>query len=141
MTENPRSSSNLNSPHQRPVLIYAAQCPFCCRCASLVELLDKDQSLAFVALDDPVADILLPNLTLFERVEHWHLVDADGADLIEGDAILRLLEILNWTRWMARIVRTFRLKGALTEIDRFLARHRRSLGRLAQSCDPPLRYP
>jgi predicted DCC family thiol-disulfide oxidoreductase YuxK len=104
---------------ERPVLLYDAGCRFCRFSARVVAWLDRGERLAFLPLDDPRADSLLPTVPADERRASWRLVRRDGSVRERG-----------WVRG--------RLPDAAYDL---VARHRRRLGRLAPDGDGPYRYP
>jgi predicted DCC family thiol-disulfide oxidoreductase YuxK len=104
---------------ERPVLLYDASCRFCRFAARAVARLDRHERLAFLPLDDPVADELLAALPAEERLASWRLVRRDGSVAGHG-----------WIRG--------RLPDAAYDL---VARHRGRLGRLVPDGDGPYRYP
>jgi predicted DCC family thiol-disulfide oxidoreductase YuxK len=126
---------------ERPTIVYAPGCRFCRACARLIHMLDRSDSLAFVSLTELAAERLLPDLTFEERVSNWHLVTREGRDLVEGEAILFLLEHIPATRWLGRAARALHVEGVLSRFDQLLSARRGRWGRYAPDVAPPLRFP
>jgi predicted DCC family thiol-disulfide oxidoreductase YuxK len=103
----------------RPVLLYDAGCRFCRWAARRVVQVDRRQRLAVLPLDDPAAATFLEPVPEPERFASWRLVRRDGSIVGYG-----------WIR------------GPVPDtVYRFVARHRRRLGRLVPDGSAPRRYP
>jgi predicted DCC family thiol-disulfide oxidoreductase YuxK len=78
----------------RPVVLYDADCGFCRVCVAAVLAWDRRRALRPVALQDPAAVRLLPDMAEEERMESWHLVDPVGEVSSAGAAFPPLLRQL-----------------------------------------------
>lgn len=73
--------------------------------------------------------------------DSWQLIEPTGVRLMNGPAGIRLFEYLPATRWLAWILRTFRLTPFVTLGYRLLSRSRKRLGRFFPDPRLPRRWP
>lgn len=97
--------------------------------------------MAFLPLVDPQVEGLLPHLTSEERNQSWHLVTIIGEDLVGGEGVVAVLEVLRPTRWLGVGMRRLRLVWLMDLIDKGFKTLRGSLGRLVPDVTGPRRYP
>jgi predicted DCC family thiol-disulfide oxidoreductase YuxK len=89
---------------------------------------DRRRVLRPVALQDPEAAELLPKMSKAERMDSWHLVDADGRVASGGAAFVPLGRLLSGGRPLAALAGRF--PRAAERAYRLVADHRSGLGRL-----------
>jgi predicted DCC family thiol-disulfide oxidoreductase YuxK len=109
-------------------ILYDADCGLCRWTLARVLAWDRRRVLRPVALQDPEAARLLPGMSEAERMESWHLVDADGRVASGGAAFVPLGRLLPGGRPMAALAARFP-RGA-ERAYRLVADHRSGLGRL-----------
>jgi predicted DCC family thiol-disulfide oxidoreductase YuxK len=91
----------------RAVLFYDGQCGFCRCIAGLLLAWDRGSALLPVAIQEPVGDELLAELTPEQRLASWHLIAADGSRYTGGPAFEPLLALLPGGRPLSRLVGRF----------------------------------
>jgi predicted DCC family thiol-disulfide oxidoreductase YuxK len=89
---------------------------------------DRSGRLEPVALQSPLAEKLLHDLTDDERMASWHLVSPGGERWSGGAAAPPMLRLLPGGRLPARALAAF--PGLTESAYRLVARHRGALGRL-----------
>jgi predicted DCC family thiol-disulfide oxidoreductase YuxK len=109
-------------------LFYDADCGLCRYTLAKVLAWDRRRVLRPVALQDPEADRLLAGMSEAERMESWHLVDADGQVASAGAAFVPLGWLLPGGRPLAAAAARF--PRAAERAYRLVAGHRSGLGRL-----------
>jgi predicted DCC family thiol-disulfide oxidoreductase YuxK len=96
--------------------------------------MDRRRRLAFLALDDEVAEAILATLPEPERFTSWRLATDEG--LFErGEAAVKLADLL--LPGSGRLVGRLPLEAAY----RLVARNRHRLGRLVPDGPAPRRFP
>jgi hypothetical protein len=91
--------------------------------------------------DDPEAAEFVVFLERGRIEDSWQLIECDGTRLTHGDAFIRLLEILDATRWMARLLRVTRLTWLAGAIDKLISKSRPYLARAIPDRPGPRRWP
>ena len=76
-------------------LLYDADCGVCKFILARVIELDRGGRYRPLALQDPRAAELLPGLTEDERMQSFHIVDADGTVHSAGDGLAELIPLLD----------------------------------------------
>ena len=107
-------------------ILYDADCGFCRWSLSRFLAWDRHGRLRPVALQDPEADALLPNMSEEEKMDSWHLV-VDGRVYSAGAAFPPLFRLLPGGRPFAALAAAF--PGATERLYRFVSRNRGRLGR------------
>lgn len=110
------------------VLLYDADCGFCRWSVAKLLAWDRRGRLRPVALQDPQADSLLPDMGLEARMGSWHLVSPDGAVRSAGAAVQPLLRLLPGGAPLAGVASAF--PGLTDRAYGLVARNRDRLGRL-----------
>jgi predicted DCC family thiol-disulfide oxidoreductase YuxK len=128
-------------PPRRPLLLFDGGCPFCRFLARLVARLDRRQRLALLSRDDEAAAPYASRIPAQQVSESWQLIEPSGVRLMHGPAGIRVLEYIPATRWLAWLLRTLRLTGLATAVNRFLGRIRKPLARFFPNPDIPRRWP
>jgi predicted DCC family thiol-disulfide oxidoreductase YuxK len=112
----------------RDAILYDRDCAFCTWCTAKVLAWDRRDRLRPVALQDPEAVRLLPDMDEERRMASWHLVSADGRVRSAGAALAPLLRMLPGGAPLATLAAAF---PRLTESAyRLVARNRGRFGRL-----------
>jgi predicted DCC family thiol-disulfide oxidoreductase YuxK len=130
-----------SGPLERPLVLYQDRCRFCKGAARLVARLDKHERLALLPFDDPDAAAFVVFLERGRIEESWQLIECDGTRLTHGDAFVRLLELINATRWVARLLRATRLTWLAGAIDKAISKSRPYLARAIPDRPGPRRWP
>jgi predicted DCC family thiol-disulfide oxidoreductase YuxK len=130
-----------SGPLERPLILYQDRCPVCRASARLLERLDKRGRLALLPFDDPAAAEFVVFLERGRIEESWQLIECDGRRLTHGDAFLRLLEIVDRTRWIARALKALRLERLAGAVDWAISRSRPYLARVVRNGPAPRRWP
>ena len=91
--------------------------------------------------DDEAAAPFAARIPDNEVAESWQLIEPTGVRLMHGPAAIRLLEYISATRWLAWLMRRFRLTPFATAANRFLSRIREPLGRFFPNPRVPRRWP
>lgn len=99
-------------------LLYDADCGVCKFIVARVLELDRGRRYRPLALQDPRAAELLPQLTPAQRMESFHIVEPDGSVRSAGDGLAALAPPLE------------RFPGAASRLYRLVAGNRSALGRL-----------
>jgi predicted DCC family thiol-disulfide oxidoreductase YuxK len=128
-------------PPQRPLLLFDGGCPFCRAVARLVARLDRRERLAMLDRDDDAAAPYVARIPEEDVQASWQLIEPTGVRLMHGPAGIRLLEYLPPTAWFGRALRRLRLTSSVTEVNRFLGRVRKPLGRFFPDQRRPRRWP
>lgn len=116
------------------VLLYDSDCGFCRWSVDKVLAWDRKNRLRPVALQEPEADQLLPDIDPETKMASWHLVTADGRVFSGGAVAPPLLRLLPGGRPLAAIAAAF--PGATERAYRWVSRNRDRFGRLAGArCD------
>lgn len=123
-------------PPGRPLLMFDGGCPFCRAAARLVARLERNQRLALLSRDDEATTSYVARIPAHEIQVSWHLVEPTGVRMMHGPAGIRVLEYIPATRWLAWIMRTFRLTPLVTALNQVLGRTRKPLDRFSpiRSC-------
>jgi predicted DCC family thiol-disulfide oxidoreductase YuxK len=117
-------------------------CPFCRAAARLVARLDRNQRLALLSRDDDAATPYVARIPAHEIQESWQLVEPSGVRMMHGPAAIRVVEYIPAKRWLAWIMRTFRLTPLVTAVfNRVFGRIRKPLGRFFPNPQLPRRWP
>lgn len=82
------------APTGRATVLYDADCGICTDVARAIRRLDRDAQVDLVAIGSAAGAHLLADLAPAERLERWHLVEADGTRRSGGDALPALLRLL-----------------------------------------------
>jgi len=109
------------------VLLYDADCGFCRWAVAKILARDRQNRIRPVALQDPEASLLLPDVPDDERMRSWHLVTPDGDAFSAGEAVPPLLRLLPGGKPPAALAATF--PGTTERLYRWVADHRDWLGR------------
>jgi len=89
----------------RPILLFDDACGRCRRFAALVRALNWGGRVEIGALESPRAEALLPDLTLFQRLEALRLLTPEGGHFMGADATSELFARLASTGWAWRPLR------------------------------------
>ena len=112
-----------------PIVLYDARCGFCRWSVGKLLAWDRDRHIRVVALQEPDAAVLLPDMSEEERMGSWHLVDlGEGVAHSAGDAFPPLLRVLPGGRPLALLAGAF--PGLTRRTYNWVARHRGALGKL-----------
>lgn len=130
-----------SGPLQRPVVLYQDRCPFCRVAARLLVRLDRRERLALLPYDDPEAAEFVVFLERGRIEKSWQLIEPDGTRLTHGDAVVRLLETVDATRWLGVLLRASRLTWLATALDRLISRARPYASRIVPNKPGPRRWP
>ncbi len=90
--------------------------------------------------DDPEAARWVVFLTEDEVKESWRIIEPDGTRLVKGEAGIALLEHLDVTRWLGRLLRALRLTPLVGAVDWVISKLRPWLSHLVKK-GPPFRRP
>jgi predicted DCC family thiol-disulfide oxidoreductase YuxK len=112
----------------RAILLYDADCRFCCWSLNRVLAWDRRGRLCPLALQNPEADRLLAGIDARRRMDSWHLVTAGGDVSSAGRAVAPLLRLLPGGSAPARLAEAF--PRLTDDAYAFVARHRSQLSRL-----------
>jgi predicted DCC family thiol-disulfide oxidoreductase YuxK len=107
-------------------ILYDADCGFCRWSLSRFLAWDRHGRLRPVALQDPDADALLPDMSEEQRMGSWHLV-VDGRVYSAGAAFPPLFRLLPGGRPFAALTAAF--PGTTERLYRWVSRNRDRLGR------------
>jgi predicted DCC family thiol-disulfide oxidoreductase YuxK len=88
-------------------LLYDATCGFCRRAVARILAWDNDGRLRLVALQEPEAADLLPEMEAEERMASWHLVASDGMVYSGGAVVPPLMRLLPGGRPIAALAAAF----------------------------------
>ena len=113
----PESKTSSSSSAERR-LLYDADCGVCKFIVARLLELDRAGRLRPLAIQDPRAAELLPGLTPEQRLESFHLVEADGTIRSAGEGLAALFPPLE------------RAPGAASRLYWLVAGNRKGLGRL-----------
>jgi len=109
-------------------LLYDGDCGFCRLAVNLALRLDDDERLRAVAIQSDEGRRLLVEVEPERRLDAFHLLTPGGIVLTGPDAAAPLTRLLRGGRTAARAMRRFPAQTA--SAYGFVARHRRTLGRL-----------
>ncbi len=90
--------------------------------------------------DDPEAARWVVFLTEDEVKDSWRIIEPDGRRLVKGEAAIALLEHLDATRWLGRLLRALRLTRLVAAVDWAISELRPYLSNLVKK-GPPFRRP
>ncbi len=90
--------------------------------------------------DDPEAARWVVFLTEGEVEGSWRLVEPDGRRLTKGEAGIALLEHIDATRWLGRLLGMLHLTRVVGAIDWVISKLRPTLSRFVDK-GPPFRRP
>jgi predicted DCC family thiol-disulfide oxidoreductase YuxK len=111
-------------------LLYDGDCGFCSRGAEWIRAHARDGAVTTEPISSPAGDRLLRDLGEAERLATWHVVDERGRRRSGGRAVAPVLRRLPGWRWLAPVAEAF--PDAAELAYRVIARHRRTLGRVAK---------
>jgi predicted DCC family thiol-disulfide oxidoreductase YuxK len=114
-------------PPERWTLLYDAECRFCRWSLGWILRWDRGRRLAPLALQDPAAVELLPEMDESERMASWHLVGPDGSVASGGSAAAPLLRLLPGGRWLGAVAA--RAPGTVDAAYGWVTRNRARLAR------------
>lgn len=121
-------------PNEQAVLFYDANCPFCRWSMAKILQWDRQGRIRPVALQDPEADRLLPDMDEETRMKSWHLVTPDGRVRSAGAAAPSLFRLLPGGQPVATIASTF--PRTTQRAYRWVSEHRDRLARLGARAGP-----
>jgi predicted DCC family thiol-disulfide oxidoreductase YuxK len=113
------------------IVLYDGDCGFCAVMLAVLLRWDRAGRLAPVAIQSARGEELLGDLPRGDRLESWHLIDADGALHSAGAAVPVVFNALPWGRPIARLASRF--PRAASRAYDWLAGHRALLGGLIRS--------
>lgn len=102
----------------RPILLFDDACGRCRRFAALVRALNWGGRVEIGALESARAEALLPELTLFQRLEALRFLTPEGGHFTAAEATSELFARLLATGWVWRPLR--RALPAMTAAVRWL---------------------
>jgi predicted DCC family thiol-disulfide oxidoreductase YuxK len=88
-------------------MLYDAECPFCRWSAGMLVAWDRRETLIPLALQDPAAAELLPDLSPQQRMDTWHLITAEGKRYSGGLAFVPLFNLLPGGTPLSRLAARF----------------------------------
>jgi hypothetical protein len=103
--------------------------------------LDRAGRLALLSRDDEAGAPYAARIPERDVAESWQLIEPSGVRLRHGPAAIRLLECLPANRWLAWLLRRFRLTWLATAVNQLLDRIRKPLGRFLPHPHVPRRWP
>ena len=89
----------------RPVLLFDDACGRCRRFAALVRILNWGGRVEIGALESSRAEALLPDMTLFQRLEALRFLTPEGGHFMAAEATSELFARLASTGWAWRPLR------------------------------------
>jgi predicted DCC family thiol-disulfide oxidoreductase YuxK len=128
-------------PPRRPLLLFDGGCPFCRAAARLIARLDRCERLALLSRDAEAAALYASRIPDDQFAESWQLIEPTGVRLMHGPAAVRLLGYLPATRWLASLLRSFKLTPVATAVNRVLGKIRKPLARFFCDSRVPHRWP
>jgi len=90
---------------ERPILLFDDACGRCRRFAALVRVLNWGGRVEIDALESARAEALLPEMTLFQRLEALRFLTPEGGHFTAADATSELFAHLTSTGWAWRPLR------------------------------------
>lgn len=90
----------------RPILLFDDACGRCRRFAALVRVLNWGGRVEIAALESPRAEALIPEMSLFQRLEALRFLTPDGRRFEAAEATSELFAHLASTGWAWRPIRT-----------------------------------
>lgn len=94
------ASRTSSSASARPWILYDSDCGVCKFILARILELDRGKYRP-LALQDPRAAALLPGLSETERMQSFHIVEADGTVHSAGDGLAELVPGLGRFPWLA----------------------------------------
>jgi predicted DCC family thiol-disulfide oxidoreductase YuxK len=110
----------------RHLILYDRDCGFCRWSLGWLLRWDRRRALAPLALQEPLADRLLADLTEEERMASWHLITPAGERVSGGVAAAPMLRLLPGGAPLGRLLRAF--PAATERAYGFAARRRSTIG-------------
>ena len=114
-------------------ILYDSDCGFCKWSLDKILLWDRRDRLRPVAIQSPEGQALLSDVPAGERLDSWHLVDADGAVHSAGRGAAPLARLLPGGRPLALLFERF--PRATDRAYRWVADHRDLLARVVRVDD------
>ncbi len=103
--------------------------------------MDRRERIAILGFGDPAAGGYISAIEPTELERSWQFIRPDGTRLTAGTAAVELMNSVDATRWLGRLVTTLHLTWLVGLIYRAVSIGRGRLGRLVKDAPGPRRLP
>ena len=102
----------------KPVVFYDGGCPMCRREIEHYRRIERTRRLLWLDISREPEGVRSYGLTVEQAMQRFHVLDARGRWQTGSKAFVELWSHLPYYRWLAGLVRVFRLEGPLETVYR-----------------------